>query len=110
MGQEGKLQGAKFLKLLRQNPRNQQQPPATLGLVAKNVVFCSLMLKKRNTTKHCMRRDQDRCGGGGGVLLELYMIDPYSNVGIPCIILPIILCTACERHSLISLLVQSAVA
>ena len=58
-----------------------------------------------------VRRDQDRCGGGGGGrrglggLLELYMMDPYSNVGIPCIIL----CTACECHSLVSLLLHSAV-
>ena len=40
------------------------------------------------------------------VLLELYMIDPYSNVGMPCVIL----CTACECHSMISLFVHSAVA
>ena len=52
-----------------------------------------------------MHRDQDRCKGGGGLLLELHMIDPYSNVGIPCVIL----CTACECHSLIALLVHSAV-
>ena len=45
-------------------------------------------------------------GSGGGGLLELHMIDPYGNVGIPCILL----CSACECHSLISLLVHSAAA